>query len=71
MKVYHDFFTYKTGIYKHSPLSSADRTGYHSVRIVGWGEEYTSQGIKKYWVRLYYTKTTFIQYSIVISCFTS
>jgi hypothetical protein len=49
MKVYHDFFTYKTGIYKHSPLSSADRTGYHSVRIVGWGEEYTSQGIKKYW----------------------
>jgi hypothetical protein len=49
MKVYHDFFTYKTGIYKHSPLSSADRTGYHSVRIVGWGEEYTSQGVKKYW----------------------
>ncbi|RZC37298.1 Peptidase C1 domain containing protein [Asbolus verrucosus] len=49
MKVYHDFFTYKSGIYRHTNLSANDRTGYHSVRIVGWGEDYTPSGIKKYW----------------------
>ncbi|KYB26628.1 Tubulointerstitial nephritis antigen-like [Tribolium castaneum] len=49
MKVYHDFFTYKRGIYRHSPISTNDRTGYHSVRIVGWGEEYSPEGLKKYW----------------------
>lgn len=50
MKVYHDFFSYKKGIYKHTGLSESQRTGYHSVRIVGWGEENTSQGLQKYWV---------------------
>ncbi|KAJ3649376.1 hypothetical protein Zmor_021124 [Zophobas morio] len=49
IKVYHDFFTYKGGIYKHSSVSPDDRTGYHSIRIVGWGEEYTSEGLRKYW----------------------
>lgn len=50
MKVYHDFFTYSSGIYKHTDLSVSQRTGYHSVRIVGWGEEVTYNGVEKYWV---------------------
>lgn len=51
MKVYHDFFTYQGGIYKHSDISAVDRTGYHSVRIVGWGEEQDYYGrVRKYWV---------------------
>lgn len=50
IKVYHDFFSYNRGIYKHTDLSEAHRTGYHSVRIVGWGEEYTHSGVQKFWV---------------------
>ncbi|XP_049763457.1 tubulointerstitial nephritis antigen-like [Schistocerca cancellata] len=46
MKVYHDFFMYRGGIYRHSMLDTTQRTGYHSVRIVGWGE---AQGTK-YWI---------------------
>ncbi|XP_025835543.1 tubulointerstitial nephritis antigen-like [Agrilus planipennis] len=49
MKVYHDFFLYKSGIYRHTDLSSQDRTGYHSVKIIGWGDEYTENGVEKYW----------------------
>lgn len=49
IKVYHDFFTYRSGIYQHTDLSENDRTGYHSVRIVGWGEEYSYTGSTKYW----------------------
>ncbi|KAK9738480.1 Papain family cysteine protease [Popillia japonica] len=45
MKVYHDFYSYERGIYEHTDLSIVDRTGYHSVRIVGWGED---RG-RKYW----------------------
>lgn len=50
IKVYHDFFTYSSGIYRHTDLSVSQRTGYHSVRIVGWGEEVTYNGVEKYWV---------------------
>lgn len=50
IKVYHDFFTYSGGIYRHTDLSLSQRTGYHSVRIVGWGEEVTYRGVEKYWV---------------------
>ncbi|XP_074042545.1 secreted Wg-interacting molecule [Leptinotarsa decemlineata] len=49
MKVHHDFFTYNGGIYKHSDLNLNDRHGYHSVRIIGWGEEMTYNGLQKYW----------------------
>lgn len=52
MRVYHDFFSYQEGIYKHTPLAGSDRTGYHSVRIVGWGEEYSFGGMQKYWVHI-------------------
>lgn len=49
MKVYHDFFSYKGGIYRHTGLSLPHHHGYHSVRIVGWGEDYTPTGLQKYW----------------------
>lgn len=51
MKVYQDFFAYQRGVYKHSMLSIQHRTAYHSVRIVGWGEDRDSYPTKKYWVR--------------------
>lgn len=50
MKVSRDFFMYKSGVYRCSNLASGSRTGYHSVRIVGWGEEYQSGRIVKYWI---------------------
>ncbi|XP_058801307.1 tubulointerstitial nephritis antigen-like [Phymastichus coffea] len=42
MMVYQDFFHYESGIYRHSRLSEMYPTGYHSVRIIGWGEEPSS-----------------------------
>ncbi|XP_034948332.1 tubulointerstitial nephritis antigen-like [Chelonus insularis] len=39
MRVYQDFFTYQGGIYKHSRVAESYPSGYHSVRILGWGEE--------------------------------
>ncbi|KAL1501190.1 hypothetical protein ABEB36_006567 [Hypothenemus hampei] len=49
IKVYHDFFSYRGGIYRRTDLSSPHLQGYHSVRIVGWGQEMTSRGLQKYW----------------------
>ncbi|KAF7277988.1 hypothetical protein GWI33_008984 [Rhynchophorus ferrugineus] len=49
MLVYHDFFSYSRGIYRHTDLSLSHLKGYHSVRIVGWGEEKTRFGLQKYW----------------------
>ncbi|XP_050293060.1 tubulointerstitial nephritis antigen-like [Anthonomus grandis grandis] len=50
MKVYHDFFLYKHGIYRHTNgLSMIHPVGYHSVRIVGWGQEATPWGPQKFW----------------------
>lgn len=51
MKVSKDFFMYKSGVYRCTNLASESRTGYHSVRILGWGEEYQNGKIVKYWVR--------------------
>lgn len=50
MHVYRDFFAYQRGIYKHSAASRTDRIGFHSVRLVGWGEERDGSGVTKYWV---------------------
>ena len=50
MKVYDDFFSYKSGVYSHTGLGTS-RSSTHSVRVVGWGED-TSLGSRpqKYWV---------------------
>lgn len=51
MKVYQDFFAYKSGVYKKSGLEKTEAFGYHSVRIIGWGEEPDIYGQPvKYWV---------------------
>jgi len=50
MKVHHDFFMYRNGIYRYSGLGETKQAGYHSVRIVGWGEEDYRHINSKYWV---------------------
>lgn len=49
MWVYPDFFTYRTGIYRRS-THGANAKGFHSVRLVGWGEERFDYQTTKYWV---------------------
>lgn len=55
MKVYQDFFSYESGIYKHTPIAELYESGYHSVRIIGWGEDISrDNGLPiKYWVSIY------------------
>ncbi|KAL0119706.1 hypothetical protein PUN28_007862 [Cardiocondyla obscurior] len=51
MRVYQDFFIYKSGVYKHSRSAELHDSGYHSVRIIGWGEEHSYRGPPvKYWL---------------------
>ncbi|XP_012940492.1 tubulointerstitial nephritis antigen-like [Aplysia californica] len=53
-----DFFMYRRGIYSYSDLTSRRgdpetylKSGFHSVRIIGWGAERTERGdIIKYWL---------------------
>lgn len=53
MKVYQDFFVYKGGVYRRSRSAMPQDYGYHSVRIIGWGEEPSYRGPPlKYWVSL-------------------
>lgn len=47
MRIYRDFFSYSGGVYHHSAASRSSPTGFHSVKLVGWGEEH--DGLK-YWV---------------------
>lgn len=49
MWVYPDFFTYRGGIYRRSDFGSAAK-GFHSVRLIGWGEETFNGRTQKYWV---------------------
>lgn len=52
MRVYRDFFAYRGGIYRHSAASrNSETSGFHSVRLIGWGEERNGYEITKYWVR--------------------
>lgn len=51
MRVYRDFFSYRGGIYRHSAANRGDRSGFHSVRLVGWGEEQSGYSTTKYWVK--------------------
>uniref|UniRef100_A0AAY5L6V4 SMB domain-containing protein n=1 Tax=Esox lucius TaxID=8010 RepID=A0AAY5L6V4_ESOLU len=56
LEVHEDFFVYKSGIYKHTDVSSTKpphhrKHNTHSVRIIGWGEERNYDGtMKKYWI---------------------
>lgn len=51
MRVYRDFFTYRGGVYRHSAASrNSEPSGFHSVRLIGWGEERNGYEITKYWV---------------------
>ncbi|XP_073988329.1 tubulointerstitial nephritis antigen-like isoform X2 [Rhodnius prolixus] len=61
MDVFRDLFLYESGIYscplhyKRSQISSIsppirDYPGYHSVRIVGWGQEIINGNMIKYWI---------------------
>lgn len=50
LKVNHDFFVYEAGIYHQSHFGSTHRSGYHSVRIIGWGEDYTHGRSTKFWL---------------------
>nr|CAD7401233.1 unnamed protein product [Timema cristinae] len=51
MKVSQDFFVYRSGVYRQTMLGATHRTGYHSVRILGWGEEVNRAGeTVKYWL---------------------
>lgn len=52
MSVSPDFFMYRGGVYKKSGLRPGERTGYHSVRLIGWGEEFHEGEMLKYWVRI-------------------
>ncbi|KAL1115135.1 hypothetical protein AAG570_007166 [Ranatra chinensis] len=49
MKVNPDFFMYSGGIYKCIVLPGSSESGFHSVRIVGWGEERQGRKPIKYW----------------------
>ncbi|ALC42487.1 Swim [Drosophila busckii] len=47
MRIYRDFFSYSGGIYKETAVNRGAPTGFHSVKLVGWGEEH---GGEKYWI---------------------
>lgn len=47
MRVYRDFFSYSGGVYRHTAANRDAPTGFHSVKLVGWGEDHN--GVK-YWV---------------------
>lgn len=53
MRVYRDFFTYRGGVYRRSAASRSEQGGFHSVRLVGWGEERTGYEVTKYWVNIF------------------
>ncbi|KAJ9592500.1 hypothetical protein L9F63_015817 [Diploptera punctata] len=50
MKVYQDFFSYRGGVYHRSGYGNQQHTGYHSVRIIGWGEDLSQYQPVKYWL---------------------
>jgi hypothetical protein len=51
MSVYRDFFLYREGIYQPVPSVLSRVEGYHSVRLIGWGEHVThNKQTIKFWV---------------------
>lgn len=53
-----DFFMYRSGVYRSSNLvdeivpQTENMTGYHSVRIVGWGTDSSQEIPVNYWVSI-------------------
>ena len=45
MSVYHDFFSYKSGVYRHV---TGNYVGGHAIRAVGWGVD-SASGLP-YWI---------------------
>ena len=39
MDVPSDFLLYGSGVYQRTNLASHDHSGFHSVKVIGWGEE--------------------------------
>lgn len=50
MWVYPDFFVYNKGIYRKSQFVDEIAKGFHSVRLIGWGEEAFNGRAEKYWI---------------------
>lgn len=52
MKISREFFLYKTGVYHCSSAPSNKRTGYHAVRIIGWGSEFSplTNREERFWI---------------------
>ncbi|KAA0188426.1 hypothetical protein HAZT_HAZT003621 [Hyalella azteca] len=52
MRVEQDFFSYMSGVYSSSGLSDPSVVGHHSVRLIGWGEQYSDYERRpvKYWL---------------------
>ncbi|KAG8237047.1 hypothetical protein J437_LFUL016113 [Ladona fulva] len=53
MRVYHDFFHYKKGVYSRpGGCNTTEPHGYHSVRIIGWGVDHSKPDRSPipYWV---------------------
>ncbi|KZC09063.1 PREDICTED: uncharacterized peptidase C1-like protein F26E4.3 [Dufourea novaeangliae] len=51
MRVYQDLFSYESGVYRHLESAELHDSGYHSVRIIGWGEESSRHYPSvKYWL---------------------
>ncbi|KHJ47584.1 papain family cysteine protease [Trichuris suis] len=53
--VHEDFFMYKSGVYRHLRLAAEkgrqyEKSGYHSVRIIGWGVDHSTGTPIKYWL---------------------
>ena len=48
MEVYKDFFLYQDGVYSKSQFVGTKPLGFHSIKIVGWGEE----NQVPYWVKI-------------------
>lgn len=67
MWVYPDFFSYRTGIYRRSTHGSEQAKGFHSVRLVGWGEERFGYQTTKYWVSWLVKLRMFIRISLILS----
>ncbi|XP_055379803.1 uncharacterized peptidase C1-like protein F26E4.3 [Condylostylus longicornis] len=50
MRIYRDFFSYGGGIYRRSAANRDHDHGFHSVKLIGWGEERHAYQTTKYWI---------------------